>query len=177
MEVVEIIGMVLLCLSCTDNLAVPSALLAVWTLFESFSLSPACGQMRDFHQMRSDERFSHFMPKGARVHLYSAQATRPSQLQPCTQKFSPSQRKERKITHPWQPTRRNGWNSVCACHQHDILSRQAMIYPLTMGWFLAHTSLAMTPEHSAIKGENSSLRCARAGHSKSICLSSSKAPV
>ena len=66
----------------------------------------------------------------------------------------------RKITHPWQPTRLNGWNSVCACHQHDILSRQAMMYLLTMGWFLAHTSLAMTPEHSAIKGENSSLRSA-----------------
>ena len=26
-----------------------------------------------------------------------------------------------------------------------------MMYLLTMGWFLAHTSLAMTPEHSAIK--------------------------
>ena len=35
------------------------------------------------------------------------------------------------------------------CHQHDILSKQAMMYLLTMGWFLAHTSLAMTPEHSA----------------------------
>ena len=32
-------------------------------------------------------------------------------------------------------------------NQHDILSRQAMMYLLTMGWFLAHTSLAMTPEH------------------------------
>ena len=83
----------------------------------------------------------------------------------------------RKITNPWQPTRLNGWNSVCACHQHDILSRQAMMYLLTMGWFLAHTSLAMTPEHSAIKGENSTLRSARAGHSKSMCLSSPKAPV
>ena len=73
------------------------------------------------------------------------------------------ERKEgRKITHPWQPTRLNGFKSVCACHQHDILSRQAMIYLLTMGWFLAHTSLAMTPEHSAITGENSSLRSARA---------------
>ena len=26
-----------------------------------------------------------------------------------------------------------------------------MMYLLTMGWFLAHTSLAMTPEHSATK--------------------------
>ena len=26
-----------------------------------------------------------------------------------------------------------------------------------MGWFLAHTSLAMTPEHSATNGENLSL--------------------
>ena len=39
------------------------------------------------------------------------------------------------------------------CHQHDILSRQAMMYLLTMGWFLAHSSLAMTPEHSATNGE------------------------
>ena len=51
-----------------------------------------------------------------------------------------------------------------------------MMYLLTMGWFLAHTSLAMTPEHSATNGENSSLRSARAGHSKSMCLSSPKAP-
>ena len=42
-----------------------------------------------------------------------------------------------------------------------------MMYLLTMGWFLAHTSLAMTPEHSATNGEYSSLRSARAGHSKS----------
>ena len=28
-------------------------------------------------------------------------------------------------------------------HQHDILSRQAMMYLLTMGWFPAHTNLAM----------------------------------
>ena len=26
-----------------------------------------------------------------------------------------------------------------------------MMYLLTMGWFLAHTSLAMTPEHSAME--------------------------
>ena len=52
-----------------------------------------------------------------------------------------------------------------------------MMYLLTMGWFLAHTSLAMTPEHSATNGEYSSLRSARAGHSKSMCLSSPKAPV
>ena len=32
-----------------------------------------------------------------------------------------------------------------------------MMYLLTMGWFLAHTSLAMTPEHSATNGEYSSL--------------------
>ena len=38
-----------------------------------------------------------------------------------------------------------------------------MMYLLTMGWFLAHTSLAMTPEHSATNGEYSSLRSARAG--------------
>ena len=43
------------------------------------------------------------------------------------------------------------------CHQHGILLRQAMMYLLTMGWFLAHTSLAMTPEHSATNGEYSSL--------------------
>ena len=44
------------------------------------------------------------------------------------------------------------------------------MYLLTMGWFLAHTSLAMTPEHSATNGEYiSSLRSARAGHSKSMC--------
>ena len=42
-----------------------------------------------------------------------------------------------------------------------------MMYLLTMGWFLAHTSLAMTPEHSATNGGYSSLRSARAGHSKS----------
>ena len=29
-----------------------------------------------------------------------------------------------------------------------------MIYLLTMGWFLAHTSLAMTTKHSATSGEN-----------------------
>ena len=39
------------------------------------------------------------------------------------------------------------------CHQHDILSRHAMMYLLTMGWSLAHTSLAMTPEHSATNGD------------------------
>ena len=38
-------------------------------------------------------------------------------------------------------------------HQHDILSRQAMMYLLTMGWSLDHTSLAMTPEHSATNEE------------------------
>ena len=54
-------------------------------------------------------------------------------------------RKEgRKFTHPWQPTRRNGWNSVCLSSA-DILSRPAMMYLLTMGWFLAHTSLATYP--------------------------------
>ena len=58
------------------------------------------------------------------------------------------------------------------CHQHDILSRQAMMYLLTMGWFLAHTSLAMTPEHSATNAEYSSLRSARAGHSKSASCAS-----
>ena len=94
-----------------------------------------------------------------------------------TRRHEEGRKEGRKITHPWQPTRLNGWNSVCACHQHDILSRQAMRYLLTMGRFLAHTSLAMTPEHSAINGENSSLRSARAGHSKSMCLSSPKAPV
>ena len=67
--------------------------------------------------------------------------------------------------------------AASVCHQHDILSRQAMMYLLTIGWFLAHTSLAMTPVHSATNGEYSSLRSARAGHSKSMCLSSPKAPV
>ena len=36
------------------------------------------------------------------------------------------------------------------------------MYLLTMGWFLAHTSLAMTPEHSATNGENSSHQLSRA---------------
>ena len=48
-------------------------------------------------------------------------------------------------------------------HQHDNASRQAMMYLLTMGWFLARTSLAMTPEHSAINGENSSLDLQKQG--------------
>ena len=34
---------------------------------------------------------------------------------------------------------------------------------LTMGCFLAHTSLARTPEHSETNGENLPLRSARAG--------------
>ena len=38
--------------------------------------------------------------------------------------------------------------------QQDIPSRQAIIYLLTMGWFLAHTSLDMTPEQSATCAEN-----------------------
>ena len=54
------------------------------------------------------------------------------------------------------------------CHQHDILSRQAVMYLLTMGWFLAHTSLAMTPEHSATNGEYSSLRSPRKEGRKEI---------
>ena len=47
-----------------------------------------------------------------------------------------------------------------------------MMYLLTMGWSLAHTSLAITPEHSATNGEYSSLRSALlgAGHSKSIMV-------
>ena len=57
---------------------------------------------------------------------------------------------------------------AAVCHQHDIPSRQAMKYLLTMGWFLAHTSLAMTPEHSATNKENSPLRSARPGHSRSM---------
>ena len=51
-------------------------------------------------------------------------------------------------------------SGLSACHLHDILSRQAMMYLLTRGWSSAHTSLAMTPEHS-----------------RSMCLSSPKAPV
>ena len=39
-------------------------------------------------------------------------------------------------------------------HQHDIPSKQAMIYLLTMGWPSAHTSLAMTPEQSATSGDH-----------------------
>ena len=39
-----------------------------------------------------------------------------------------------------------------------------MMYLLTMGWFLAHTSLAMTPEHSATNGEYSSLRFRMGSH-------------
>ena len=42
-------------------------------------------------------------------------------------------------------------------HQQDILPRQAMMNLLTMGWSLAHTSLATTPEHSATSGEISCL--------------------
>ena len=68
-------------------------------------------------------------------------------------------------------------SGVFACHQHDILSRQAMMYLLTRGWSLAHTSLAMTPEQSEMSEEYCCLKSARAGHSKSMCLSSPKAPV
>ena len=52
------------------------------------------------------------------------------------------------------------------------------MYLLTMGSarFLAHTSLAMTPEHSATNGEYSSLRPARAEHSKSIMARPSHHP-
>ena len=39
-----------------------------------------------------------------------------------------------------------------------------MMYLLTMGWSLAHTSLAITPEQSVTNGEYSSLRSARRGH-------------
>ena len=41
-------------------------------------------------------------------------------------------------------------------HQQDVPTRQAIIL-LAMGWFLAHISVAMTPEHSATSGENSIL--------------------
>ena len=68
-------------------------------------------------------------------------------------------------------------SGVFACHQHDILSRQAMRHLLTRGWSLAHTSLAMTPEQSEMSEEYCCLKLARAGHSKSMCLSSPKAPV
>ena len=68
-------------------------------------------------------------------------------------------------------------SGLSACHQHDILSRQAMMYLLTRGWSLAHTSLAMTPEHSDISAEYCCLKPARAEHSRSMCLSSPKAPV
>ena len=61
-------------------------------------------------------------------------------------------------------------------HQHDIPSRHAMVYVLTMSWSLAHTSLAVTPEQLATSGENSCLRPARAGRSMSLYLSSKKAP-
>ena len=37
-----------------------------------------------------------------------------------------------KLTHPWQPTRLNGWNSVLH-HQQDTLSRQVVMYLLTIG--------------------------------------------
>ena len=68
-------------------------------------------------------------------------------------------------------------SGVFACHQHDILSRQAMMYLLTKGWSLAHTSLAMTPKQSEMSEEYCCLKSARAGHSKSMCLSSPRAPV
>ena len=57
------------------------------------------------------------------------------------------------------------------------ISRQAMMYLLTNGWSLNQTSLAMIPEQCAMSWENSVLTSARAGHSKSKCLSSLKAPV
>ena len=69
-------------------------------------------------------------------------------------------------------------SGVFACHQHDILSRQAMMYLLTRGWSLAHTSLDMMPELCEMSEEYCCLKSARAGlagHSKSMCLSSPKA--
>ena len=68
-------------------------------------------------------------------------------------------------------------SGLSACHQHDILSRQAMMYLLTRGWSSAHTSLAMTPEHSDMSAEYCCRKPARAEHSRSMCLSSPKAPV
>ena len=62
--------------------------------------------------------------------------------------------------------RMDGVASVC--RQHDILPRQAMMFLLTIGWFLAHTSLAMTPEQSATSGQNSPRRSARERHSRSL---------
>ena len=50
------------------------------------------------------------------------------------------------------------------------------MYLLTNGWSLNHTSLAMSPEQCAISWEYWVLTSARAGHSRSKCLSSPKAP-
>ena len=58
----------------------------------------------------------------------------------------------------------------------DSLSRHPLMYQLTMGWFLAHTSQAMTPGQSVTSEENSSHRSAR-GPSRSMCPSSPKFPV
>ena len=46
-----------------------------------------------------------------------------------------------------------------------------MMYLLTMDW-----PIAITPEQSATSGDDLSIRSARAGHSRSMCLSSPKAP-
>ena len=58
-------------------------------------------------------------------------------------------------------------SGLSACHQHDILSRQAMMYLLTRGWSSAHTSLAMTPEHSDMSAEYCCRKPSRAEHSRS----------
>ena len=57
-----------------------------------------------------------------------------------------------RIAHPWQPPRREWMDQRLVClHAISTTSNQDrlyMMYLLTRGWSLAHTSLAMTPEHS-----------------------------
>ena len=65
-------------------------------------------------------------------------------------------------------------DGIASTHpQHDILSRHSIMYLLTR----LLISPAMTHEKSAASGEHSFPRTARAGHSRSLCLSSPKVPV
>ena len=59
-------------------------------------------------------------------------------------------KEERKqLNHPWQPTKLNGWNSVCvSVDRHHIMASYDDL--LTNVWSLNRTSLAMIPEQCAI---------------------------
>ena len=66
----------------------------------------------------------------------------------------------RKFTHPWQPTRLNGWNKVCPSSAgHSINAGNDV-----------SADHGFVSEHSATSGEDSFLRSAKAGHSRSKCL-------